>query len=73
MMLDRRSGALLYVEYARKNCQAEVPWRVVVVPRPALTPLAEAIGKLVMADGGEAIRKRAEGGAEVHRRLVDPR
>ena len=66
------TGALLCVEYAGKDRQAEVPWRLVVVPRPALGPLAEAMGKLVMAEGGEAIRRRAEAGTEVRRRLVDP-
>ena len=56
------TGALLFVEYAGKDSQAEVPWRLVVVPPPALEPLAKAMGKLVMADSGEAIRRRAEGG-----------
>jgi hypothetical protein len=30
------------------------------------------MGNLVLAEGGEEIRRRAEGGVEVHRRLVDP-
>jgi hypothetical protein len=30
------------------------------VPGPALTPLAEAMGKLVMAEAEEAIKRRAE-------------
>jgi hypothetical protein len=72
MMLDRRSGALLYVESARKDNQAEVPWRLVVVPRPALEPLAEAMGKLVLAEGEEEIRRRAGRGQEVPQRLGNP-
>ena len=66
------TGALLFVEYEGKDSQPEVPWRLVVVPRQALEPRAEAMGKLVLAEGGETIRRRAEGGSEVHRRLVDP-
>jgi hypothetical protein len=66
------TGAILFVEYEGKDSQAEVPWRLVVVPRPALGPLAEAMGKLVAAESGKEIRKRAEAGAEVHRGLVDP-
>ena len=63
--------ALLFVECAGKNRQAEVPWRLVVVPRPALDPLVEAMGKLVMAEGGEAIRKRAESGSSVLARTTE--
>jgi|SRR5208283_1088845 len=59
------TGALLFVEYAGQDSQAEVPWRLVVVPPPALEPLAEAMGKLVMAEAEEAIGKRAEGGSSV--------
>ena len=66
------TGALLYVEYTGKESQEEVPWRLVVVPRPALGPLAEAMGKLVMAESGEVIGERAEGGTEVRRRNADP-
>ena len=65
------TGALLYVEYAVQDSQAEVPWRLVVVPRPALEPLAQAMGKLVMAESGVEIRRKAEGGKEVRRRLED--
>jgi hypothetical protein len=65
------TGALLYMEYPGKDRQAEAPWRLVVVPRPALEPLAEAMRKLLMAEAGEAMRRRAEVGAEVRRRLVD--
>jgi hypothetical protein len=54
------SGVLLFVECAEKDRQTEVPWRLVVVPRPALTPLAEAMGKLVMAEAEEAIKRRPE-------------
>jgi len=67
------TGALLFVEYAGKEGEAEVPWRLVVEPRPALEPLAEAMGKLVLAESGEEIRRRAEGGRELHCRLEDPR
>ena len=61
------TGALLFVEYAGKEDQAEVPWRLVVVSPPAIEPLAEAMGKLVMAEGGVAIRRRAEGGGRMFR------
>ena len=54
------TGALPYVEYAGKDRQTEVPWRLVVVPRPALAPLAKAMGKLGMAEAEEAIKRRAE-------------
>jgi hypothetical protein len=66
------TGALLYVKYMGKDHQAGVSRRFVVVPRPALVPLAEAMGKLVVAESGKEIRKRAEAGAEVHRGVVDP-
>jgi hypothetical protein len=56
------NGALLFVEYTGAAPTAAAAWRLVVQPRPALEPLAEAMGKLVMAEGGEAIRKRAESG-----------
>ncbi|MGO9241471.1 MAG: hypothetical protein ACLPXM_20290 [Terriglobales bacterium] len=66
------TGALLFVEYAGKDSQAEVPWRLVVAPRPKFEPLVEAMGKLVLADSEEAIRMRAESGIKLRRRLVDP-
>lgn len=50
------TGVLLFVEYT-----AAAAWRLVVQPRPALEPLAGAMEKLVMAECGEAIRRRAEG------------
>ena len=56
------TGALLFVEYTRDHPAA---WRLVVVPRPALEPLAGSMEKLVMAEGGEAIEKRAEAGRKV--------
>jgi hypothetical protein len=55
------TGVLLAAEYMGQGGT----WRLVVVPRPALEPLAEAMGKLVMAEGGEAIRRQAEGGVDV--------
>jgi len=58
------TGALLFVEYAGQCNSTTATWRLVVQPRPALEPLAGAMEKLVMADGGEAIRRRAEGGTE---------
>ena len=54
------TDALPYVECAGKDRQTEVPWRLVVVLGPALAPLAEAMGKLVMAEADEAIKRRAE-------------
>jgi hypothetical protein len=66
----KTDGALLFVEYAGKDRQAEIPWRLVVVPRPALEPLAEAMRKLLLADCGEAIRSRAEAGIGVFTRTT---
>jgi hypothetical protein len=59
------TGALLFVEYTGEDCQAEAPWRLVVEPRPALTPLLESMGKLVVAEGGMAIRRQALAGETV--------
>lgn len=56
------TGTLLFVEYTGDHPAA---WRLVVVPRPALEPLAGSMEKLVMAEGGEAIEKRAEAGRKV--------
>jgi hypothetical protein len=54
------TGCLLFVEYAMADhTTAAAPWHLVVVPRPAFEPLAEAMGKLVMAEGEEAIRRHA--------------
>jgi len=64
---DITTGALPFAEYAGKDRQTKVPWRLVVVPRPALDPLSEALGKLVMAESREAIGKRAEGGERMFR------
>jgi len=56
------TGALLFVEY---TVDYAAPWRLVVVPRPALEPLAGSMEKLVMDESGEAIGKRAEAGRKV--------
>ena len=59
-----------YLLHAKTQARCE-PAKADVQPTncPALEPLAEAMGKLVLAEGGEAIRRKAEVGKEVHRDL----
>jgi hypothetical protein len=59
------TGTLLFVEYTGVGGV----WRLVVVSRPPLEPLAEAIEKLVMEEGGEAIRRQALRGQGVYSHL----
>ena len=59
------TGALISVEFAGEDSQAEVSWRLVVEPRPALNLLAEAMGTVLMAEGGEAIRRKVVQGLRV--------
>ena len=62
---ESTTGARLYGEHAGKDHQAQVPWRLVVVPRPALGLLAEAMEKLALAGAEEAMRRPPEGGIDV--------
>ena len=55
------TGALLAVEYTGNGGG----WYLVVVPRPALEPLAKTMGKLAMAEGEEAIRRCAVSGQKL--------
>ena len=51
--------ALLAVEYGIDGERQRVGWRLVVTPKPALAGLVEAMEKLVMAEGGEAVKRQA--------------
>lgn len=59
------TGAFLFVEYTGEGNSTTAAWRLVVQPRPALEPLAGAMEKLVLTEGGDAIGRRAEGGMAV--------
>ena len=50
---------LLGVEYRIDSERQRVDWHLVATPRPALAGLVEAMEKLVLAEGGEAVRKQA--------------
>ena len=53
------TGALISLEFSDERSHAEMAWRLVVEPRPALDLLAEAMATVLMAEGGEAIRRHA--------------
>jgi len=59
------TGALLFVEYKAEADAGRTEWRLMVQPRPAIESLTGAMGKLVLADGGEAIGRQAEGGRKL--------
>jgi hypothetical protein len=64
------TAALLYVEYtAEDHTPVVAAWRLVVVPRPPLGPLAGAMERLVMVEGEEAIRRQALRGGDVYPNL----
>ena len=50
---------LLAVEYGIDCERQRVCWRLVVTPRTALVGLVEVMEKLVMAEGGEAVKRQA--------------
>jgi len=56
------TGALLAIEYETNSAGQRTGWHLAVEPRQALVPLAEAMGKLVMAEAGDAIGRVAEAG-----------
>ena len=56
------------MEYNAGGEGQRIDWRLVVEPRSALEPLAEAMGKVAMAEAEAAIRKQAEGGVDVFTR-----
>ena len=59
------TAALLYAEYTRvDDPMAAAAWQLVVVPWPALGPLAGAMERLVLVEGKEAIRRQAVRGIE---------
>ena len=64
-----RTGAVLSVEYEARLGPGQTEWKLIVQPRPVLELLAEAMGKLVMAEGGEAIRWQAIRGGSVYSSL----
>jgi hypothetical protein len=51
--------ALLSVEYVIDSERQRVDWCLVVTPRPALIGLVKAMGILVMAEGGEVVKRQA--------------
>ena len=60
------TAALLHAEYtAVDHTAAAAAWHLVVVPRPALGPLAGTMERLVLIEGEDAIRRQAIRGREV--------